>query len=210
MIQRIKTFINKCKSKYQYEKLSKTIDKMYSDFNSYVVCIEIGSDIVSFAKDVLDVIKEFRIEIKNQTGFIFQPIRVVDNCNLQENEYVIKVHGKVVLQDFVISTKDKVIESLKENLNELFVSYIEDIFTCEIMNKYIDQARKKNPYLVWNLVNTFSVYEIKMIFVHLLKNQKSIYNLSYIMEKIGQVTYGNDNSYCYDPIQVAKDLVAIL
>lgn len=210
MIQKIKNFIEKRKSKRKIEKLIENIDKMYSELKSDVVCIEVGSDIVDFVEEVLDVINEFRIEIKNKTGFIFQPIRVRDNSKLQENEYVVKIYEKIVLRDFVIPTKEKIRESLKDKLNEMYLENIEDIFTCEIMNKYIVQAREKNYYLVWNLTNTFSIYELKMIFILLLKNKKSIYNLSYIMEKIGQMTYGDGNSYCNDPIKVANNLVKIL
>ena len=68
----------------------------------------------------------------------------------------------------------------------------------------------ENIYLIWNLTNVYSIFELKMIFLHLLKNKKSISNISYIMEKIGEMTFSEGESYYNDPIKVAKKLVKIL
>lgn len=210
MIKKIKTFLKIEKTETRTTDIFSKIDYLYNSLETNEINIEIGSDIVPFIETIRYCIDKFRTKIKNEYGFIFSAIRIRDNSNLQENELKIFIQNKLVIQSFFIPTKEKIKKEFNENLNSLFYKHVDEIFTCEIMERYINLVRNKNSYLIWNLTNTYSIVELKDILVALLKNKKSIKNISYIMEQIGQISLSNGCPYYKNPQKIINELLTIL
>ncbi len=209
MIKKINKFLNLHKDTNENEILTK-IDNLYNSLDTESIQIEIGNDIVKFNETIRNCIDKFRTNTKEKYGFIFPAVRIRDKQSLQTNEVVIKINNKTAIEQFLIPTAEKVEQEFNEGLNKLFNDYIEDIFSCEIMERYILLVRNKNAYLIWNLTNTYSVVELKNILVFLLKNKKSLNNISYIMEQIGQICLSNGCPYYKEPQKVATELLKIL
>ena len=210
MIKRIKTFLKLEKNTVQTIDVFKQINDMYSSLDTEHICIEIGSDIIVFNEVLRNCIDKFRKNIKNKYGFIFPAIRVIDNKSLQENEVKIKLQNKEVIEFFLIPSDEKIINEVKENLDKLFFEHIDEIFTCGIMERYVNLVQKNNSYLIWNLTNTYSIVELKNIFIELLRNKKSIKNVSYIMEQIGEISLAHGQPYHKSPEKISKELLKTL
>ena len=210
MIKKIKTFLKLEKNTTETIDVFKQIDYMYSSLDTENICIEIGSDIVIFNETIRTCIDKFRKSIINKYGFILPAIKVIDNKYLQENEVKIKLESKPVIQLFLIPSEEKITNEFKDNLDKLFFDHIDKIFTCRIMERYVNLVQKKNSYLIWNLTNTYSIVELKNIFIELLKNKKSIKNISYIMEQIGEISLANGLPYHKTPQKITNELLKIL
>ena len=210
MIKKIKTFLKLEKNETNTTNIISKINDLYNSLESEDIQIEIGSDLINFIETIRDCIDSFRTKIKNKYGFILPVTRIKDNIHVQENELKIFVHNKLVIQTFLIPTEEKIKKEFKENLNTLFFNHIDKIFTCEIMERYINLVRSKNSYLIWNLTNTYSIVELKDILIALLKNKKSIKNISHVMEEIGRISLSNGCPYYKDPQRIIRELLKIL
>ena len=209
MIKKINKLLNFNKDTNENE-ISKKIDNLYASLDTESIQIELGNDIIKFNETLRNCIDKFRTKTKEKYGFILPAVRIRDRQNLQANEVIIKINNKTVIELFLIPTEAKVEQEFNEGLKKLFNDFIEDIFTCEIMERYILLVRKKNSYLIWNLTNTYTIIELKDILTSLLKNKKSLNNISYIMEQIGQISLSNGHPYYVEPQKVAKELLKIL
>ena len=79
------------------------------------------------------------------------------------------------------------------------------VFTNEITEKYINAVQSRNGWLVWNVSHLIPVTGIKVILVNLLKNGKSINDITYIFEKICEAaTKEKDWCSMRDPYKIAK------
>lgn len=210
MIKKIKTFLKLEKNTTETIDVFKQIDDMYDSLDTENICIELGSDIVIFNETIRTCIDKFRKSIKNKYGFVLPAIKVIDNNYLQENEIKIRLENKPVVQLFLIPSEEKITNEFKDNLDKLFFNHIDKIFTCRIMERYVKLVQKKNSYLIWNLTNTYSIVELKNIFIELIKNKKSIKNVSYIMEQIGEISLANGLPYHKEPRKITNELLKIL
>ena len=210
MIKKIKTFLKLEKNETIANDVFSKINDLYISLETEDIQIKIGSDLVDFIETIKDCIDGFRTELKNEYGFIFPAIRIRDNSNLQENELIFFIHNKPINQIFLIPTEEEIKKEFKSNLKKIFNNYLDEIFTCGIMERYINLVRNKNSYLIWNLTNTYSIVELKDILICLLKNKKSIKNISYIMEQIGKISLSNGYPYYKNPQTITKELLKIL
>lgn len=161
---------------------------LFKTLSCDVIRVEVGEDIVPFAENhIVDMIWKLRKAIKDKNGFIIPLVRVIDNEDLQENEYLIKVRDKVVYQGFVIPTGEDIEEDVRISLEQVCEDYLEEIFTNEIAEKYIDQVQaNNNGWLIWNITNVLRVTDIRLILVALLRDGKSIKDIDYVFDKIGE------------------------
>ena len=150
--------------------------------------------------------------MKEKSGFIIPPVRVINDRTLQENELQILIRGHVVFQDFTIPKKDYILETVLNNLAKITTKNISEIFTNEITEKYIDLVQKNNSWLIWNVMRIIPVTGIKLILVDILKAGKSIKDIVFVFEKICE--YASENKDLLspkDPYKIAecvkKDLV---
>ena len=92
-------------------------------------------------------------------------------------------------------------EELKRTISDLCEKHLDEIFTNELVEKYIEKAGEKNGRLVADLCGWLATVEIKHILVDLLKNGKSIENITHIFEKISEQLYINSR---YERLNIEK------
>ena len=185
------------------------ISSLYSKLEEDVVKIEIGLDLLPFIDDILQFCSDFRLKTFFKTGFILPPVHFVDSDSIQENEYRVYVQGLLIKTGFVVFTKDEILKEFSTVFDYLYENELDEIFTNEATENYLKKVEEKNYRLSQEITNFYDMHDIKQIFVNLLKNNKSIKNISSIVEKICAVNTENINKNNYDrlfyrPISVER------
>ena len=212
MIGKLKTFLNIKKPKQVQKTLDEKITELFESLKVDTLAVVFGDDILPFAQSIVNCIGRFRSAIKEKSGFIIPPVRVINDKDLQENEIQILVRGHMVFQDFAIQNKDYILESILNALAKISTANISEIFTNEMTEKYIDLVQKNNSWLIWNVMRILPVTGIKAILVDILKAGKSIKDIVFVFEKICEYASENkDFMSTKDPYKIAecikKDLV---
>lgn len=188
------------------------INELYETLVSQadIIRIEIGDDFVPYGKDIVNQISEFRENKKDENGFILPAVHVLDNQDLQENELIVKVRNKTVYQEFVIPNKESIIEEISLKLEQCFEEYLDEIFSIEAVEKCINLISTKNSYLIWNITNVLTMQGIKLILCNILKEGKSIKDITYIFEKISEVAIQEGHNFIYNPKKIAKEIIELV
>lgn len=167
----------------EFEKFKETFNTLSED----TIMFNVGFDLVPFAEEMVKSIKNSRNKIKNKTGFIIPLIRITSSKTLQENEIVVYIQGKEVFQEFIVFNKKEINKEIENIVNRIYDEYLDEIFTNEILENYISQVQRKNAWLIHDIMQILFVAEIKQLLMSLLKNGKSIKNISLIFEKISSI-----------------------
>ena len=185
MLKRIKNLFH-IKQEKEAPSIYEKIDNLYDALNDDTILIQIGSDLVPHGEFICNIISELREEIKDECGFILPPVRILDNSYYQENEYSISILSDVVTNNFLIPTEKGIRDELYEDLKTTVYNNLDKIFTNDIMEKYIETVQRNNSWLIWNISFSLSVIEIKTIMLDIIHRGKSINNINYIFEQIGE------------------------
>lgn len=205
MIEKLKTLLHIRKPKTIEKSIDERISDLYESLQVDVLAVAFGDDILPFAQNIVNGIGKLRIKLKDQSGFIIPPIRVINDKGLQENEIQILVRGHVVYSDFAIPTKEYVLKYVMSNLSKLATKNVSEIFSNEITEKYIDLVQKNNSWLIWNVLRLVPVTGIKVILVDILKAGKSIKDIVFVFEKICEYASENkDFTISKDPYRIAE------
>ncbi len=193
MLNRIKNLFNKKEECKVQESVYDKIDSLFDSMNSEVIVLELGEDLIEFRDSAVKIIGELRAQIKDECGFIMPSVTVRQNYAIQENEFVIYIQDKMIENRFVIPTEEDFASEVFDALKTAIYNNIECVFTNEITEKYIEKVQKNNNLLVCNLINILSVIEIKTILSDIIFKGKSINNINYIFEKIGEYVLSEGN-----------------
>ncbi len=182
------------------------IDAKFSELGGDTISIEIGDDLIDFGELLCSIVENVRTDINKKLGFIMPAVHIFNNCDLQENEYVIYIHGKQVEHDFIIPNIEG-IEGIYDKLKNAVLKNISSVFTNEITEKYIDTVQKNNGWLIYSLFCKITPPEIRTILTDILNSGHSIKNIHYIFEKIGDKVLV-DNKYCdTNPHKISKEII---
>jgi len=211
MLKRIRNLFNKNKEEVPILSVDDKIDCLFYSLKENIITIHIGSDLVKYGELICDIISDIRQEIKDECGFIIPAVKINENIFIQENEAVIYIREKQVDNCFLVPNE----ESIREEFYELFKSIVYDsintIFTNEITERYIYTVQENNSLLIWNLTNVLSTIDIKTILTDIILKGKSIENINYIFEKIGELILsgGEYRDYFkkYNPHTIAKQVI---
>ncbi len=185
------------------------VNQLFNQLGEEIIKIEIGDDLAQYAEYMCTAIEEFRENTMRKNGFILPLTNIIQNKDLQENELIIKVHGNETYHEFVIPTEEYVNKELNNALNVTVNSNLKNLFSNKIIEKYVDSARTGNEYLIYNICNTLTNYEIRDILVTLIENGKSINDIEYIFEKIGEEIF-YENKYNRDSKLIAENIIHYL
>ena len=192
MLNKIKKLFGK-KQVQEAVSVYEKIDNLFDTLNDEVVVLEIGEDLVEYATSIIETIGSLRKQIKSECGFIMPTVAVRENYYIQENEFKISVQEKLIEQRFVIPTEDEITEEVYDALKTVVYDNLNSVFTNEIAEKYINTVKKNNSMLVWNLTSILSIVDIKTILFDIIMKGKSINNINYIFEKMGEYVLSEGN-----------------
>lgn len=185
------------------------VNQLFNRLGEEVIKIEIGEDLAQFAEDMCTLIEEFRENTMKKNGFILPLTNIIQNNELQENEFLLKVHGNETYHEFLIPTEEYINKEINKALDATVNSNLKDLFSNKIIEKYVDSARTGNEYLIYNICNTLTNYEIRDILVTLIENGKSINDIGYIFERIGEEIF-YENKYNRDTKSIAENIIHYL
>ena len=208
MLHRIKKLFHLEKKEEETQTVYDKINDLFDSLNDDTILVQIGSDLTPFGDFICEVIASLRDEIKDECGFILPPVRIRDNECYQENEYTIDIHGEHAGGGFLVPNEEGIRVEFYETLKTVVYERIDDIFTNEIAEKYINIVQRDNSWLIWNLTNLLSVVDIRTILSDIICAGKSINNINYIFEKIGeQILSSGEYRDCgkkYNPHTISK------
>ena len=213
MLHRIKQIFH-LKNREEAPTVYEKINNLFDSLNEDIILVQIGSDLIPFAEFICNLISSLREEIKDECGFILPPVRILENECYQENEYTIDVRGEQAASGFLIPNEEGIREEFYEALKTVAYARIDDIFTNELAEKYINIVQRENGRLIWDLTNLLSVVDIKVILSDIINMGKSINNINYIFEKIGEqiLSDGEYREYGkkYNPHVISKAITKYL
>lgn len=185
MLQKIKNIFKK-QDQTNIKPVEEQIKDAFESLCADTIAIKIGEDLIDFGTEIVNEISILREDLKNETGFILPPVRVVgnDKFKLQENQFIIEIRGKKVIENFVIPNLKTTKEEIYSTLKQTSYNHIDQIFTMEICEKYINFVQQNNSWLIWDISKQLNGYEIREILINILKNKKSIFDIVYIFEQI--------------------------
>ena len=173
MLEKIIKLFNFQKNTETNETILNNIDDLFNSMNSDIITIFVGSDFTKLVDTIIETIKTTRTKVKEETGFIIPEIHILDDDNLQENELNLHIRGKKVLQRFIVPNMKEIEKELQEILNIIYQEHLEEIFSLELVEKYIEFSREKLAWTIWNITSMYSISEIRNILIYILKKQKS-------------------------------------
>ena len=168
-----------------FQKIKAKFDSLEED----TICFQFGDDMVLIADKIINTIERERERIKNKTGFILPLVRCINNSELQENEIDVLINGKKTEERFIIPKEENLQEEITNIINDLYEQHLSEIFSNELVEKYIEKARLNNYKTVTEVCYKLAAVEIKYILIDLLTHNKSIKNISYLFEKISEKIY---------------------
>ena len=169
------------------------IDNLFDTLSDDSLVVYIGTDLSTYIDSIIEVVSNLREEVKGECGFIMPAVSIKENFVIQENEFKICLSEECIEDRFVIPTKDNTCEEVYDALKSVVYNNIDRIFTNEITEKYINSVQRKNGWLIWNLTNVMSVIDIRTILVDIISFGKSIGDINYIFEKIGEQVLSNED-----------------
>ena len=210
MLNRIKSLFNirRCVGNLT---TNEKIENLFDSLQNEIITIEFGSDLIQFADSAIKLVWDLREQIKDECGFIMPAVKIKNNDIIQENEFRIYVIDKLAETRYVIPTEENLTEELYDGLKTVVYSNLDTVFTIEVTEKYINTVKKKNDLLVWNVMYILSVIDIKTILSDIISYGKSINNINYIFEKIGEQVLSDGIQQCslkkYNPHTISGAIV---
>lgn len=206
MIEKLKKIL-KLNRKHSEANVYSEIDKMFDNLGVDEICIQIGEDLVTFADEIGEKICDVRKKIKDKTGLIIPVVRILDNCDIQENEYQIQLRNKTKFTGYTVPKEDYAANEIIRKLEDVCMENIDIVLTNEMTEKYIEYVQRNNSWLVWYLSRLVPTTGIKFILTDLIKNGKSINDITFIFEKIcEQATKNRDMCTIPDARKIAENL----
>ena len=174
-------------------------DELFNSLGGDIITFEFGEDFVEYKDSILETIGKYRETLREKNGFIIPPVHILSNDKLQENEIVVKIREKEVLQKFAVPNRKGIKKEIKESLDFVYKNYLDEIFTYEIAEKYINTAQKTLFGTIWHITALYTVTEIRSVLLNLLENKKSIKNIVFVFEKFAECSldsgfYKHNNS----------------
>ena len=210
MLEKIIKLFNFQKNTETNETILNNIDDLFNSMNSDIITIFVGSDFTKLVDTIIETIKTTRTKVKEETGFIIPEIHILDDNNLQENELNLYIRGKKVLERFIVPNIKEIEKELQEILNIIYQEHLEEIFSLELVEKYIEFSREKLAWTISNITNMYSISEIRNILIYILKRQKSIRDINYVFEKFAICCSDFNSVYRQNPDIIAQRVASEL
>jgi SpoVK/Ycf46/Vps4 family AAA+-type ATPase len=169
--------------------------------NKPPLCLEIGNGLIPlFDKekngDLLDRIKR-SIE---ESGLIVPPTNIIDNLQLDDNEYRIKLNGvtigcyKIKLDSFLCIDPGNVEHEASSDPQGIITTHMvkickqraPDLLSLQMTKEMLDDCREDHPFVVEEVLKCLSVPEIQRVLKNLLKENVSIRSLDFILESLAE------------------------
>ena len=206
MIEKIKQIL-KLNSNAKQKSVKEEIDEMFDSLGVDELRIIIGEDLTFLGENLCQHIRDLRRKIKDKTGLIIPAVRILDSSEIQENEYQIKIRQNTVFTGFTVPQKDYAINEITSNFEKSCLNNVELVLSNELTEKYIETVQRNNGWLICYLSRLIPTTGIKIILSDLIKNGKSIQDISYIFEKICEVATKDRDMYSIrDPHKMAREL----
>ena len=195
MIERIKQIFNFNKKEQLLDKTpEEKIQELFDSLNGEIITFKVGNDFTEFQDIVNHEIANYREKLQKERGFVLPLIHVVSEDSLQENEFIVMIRERTVQQKFVIPNIKDIQKEVLSSLEYIVDSELENLFSYEILEKYLNCSQQRQPWTIWNLTICYSLAEIKDVLVGLLRKDKSIKNIDYIFGKIVDITL--ESGFC--------------
>ena len=223
MFNWLEKILSKILSKFKKEKIKPLtvedeISDLYRKIRNYKNSIQF-----SFVQDLMDfdikddlgkIISDFRQEWFVATGFILEPVRVMSDYDLQENEFRISIHDELVYVGYTSLTREKAVNEIKQALITICNQNVNKLFSIKILSEYMNELYNIDYLMYYRIRECLDILDIRAILANIVKQGKSIRDISYIFEKIYEYIPHNEiyptKFTCINPRQVSSYVVSCL
>jgi flagellar biosynthesis component FlhA len=170
-------------------KQASLIDSMQMD----EILLHIGYEIIPLLEEengggLLNYMPKIRREIAKKYGVIIPLIRLLDDVNLNKNEYAITIMGKTVAKE-----KATCSHSIYEHFSHVIEQNLPSLITREMVKLLTDATAIKYPITVEEAVpNRISYGDLAKLIIALLNKGKSVRNMYVILNHICNSPQVND------------------
>ena len=166
-------------------------DNMYERLGVDVISLNVGSGLLQIADPDQDgllmaKIPALRLRLTDDYGYIIPNVRIMDTSKLGEYEYSINIRDNSVARG-IVNLEDKEsnpVDVIIEHLQECVIKYVDRILTDKDVEKYMELVNSDNPSQINYLQEYFSVYDIRRIFVNLIRDKVSIKDICFVFMKL--------------------------
>lgn len=186
--------------------------KMLDTVDIDIIWLCIGEDIMKtdtyFLKkgyrSKLDSLKEKLFET---LGYRYPAIRITDDIEIPNNEYIILVRGRQVAKGEFKYNSQESLNKIFETLENVIIQHVHEIFTVKETYEYIDYIKENySKKIADKLLKNFDIYEIKNTLCNLIQQRISIANLPIVIKKLEEFSkYKNiQQNYFYRRLKHAQ------
>ena len=134
MLEKIKQLL-KLNRKEPVESVEDQINDMFKSLSVDELRIIVGEDLIGIAPAICQRIQELRKKIKEEKGFIMPAVRIIDDFDLQENEYQIQVKNKTVFTGYTVPKETYACDEISKNMEISCMENLDLVFTNEITER---------------------------------------------------------------------------
>ena len=125
------------------------IDNLFDDLTVDELSIRVGNDLVEFGEELCKRITQLRDDIAEECGYIIPPVRILDDNEMQENQFCIFVRNNPCRVGYTVPTVDYACEEIINELRDVCFEHIDVVFSTALTEKYIERASRNNGGLVF-------------------------------------------------------------
>ena len=207
LFEKIKNTFKKQEIKTQNEDVPSIINRMYASLDFAEISVCVGTDLDALVENLAEKIGNLRQLMFDKNGFILPVIPMTVNEEYQENEYRIFVRGNEVFTGFVIPNQDFAPDEICQKIEDVCEEHLSEIFSTVVVEKYIDLVNSATNRLVRSLFDITDITGVRIILLDLLKDGKSIKNITSICEKICEFGAKNRAQYSKFTPKIIGDFV---
>lgn len=176
-------------------------DRMYDNLGIDIISIIVGRALNSIIDadqedSLLPNIVALRKRLTETYGYIIPNVSMSKSDDLDEYEYQIKIRNNLVLSDIINLKKvtlSETVEKIIQELSKCVMEHVDLILTESDVDKYIAIVKNTNPSQVKYLQEKFSTYDIRKLFVNLIKDKVSIRDVGFIFMKLNEFSAETTN-----------------
>ncbi len=172
--------------------------------------IEFGSGLIQVFVDGLktNIVNEQRKKLVEETGMLMPILRIIDNADLQDNEYKIKSYDKILKRNIADMTDDNIFQTLIIDVVQECKSNYSDILNKQLVKSMMDNIKKMYPGEIEGIIPDKIDYLVLIdIMKEIIKRNGNIRNQIKIVEIVEKEFLLNNNTNVADIVDKLMELI---
>jgi len=190
--------LNKIDKKLKLLKTPNDIFKTYERLGVDVIKLEISQNLVSdigdIAKPIIAIIRDVRLELTDEYGFVMPSIHILDNTKIKSGIKFFIRGNEVDFLEIDYENVEFPIEEFRNKLKSIVLNNIDKVFTIQEAAMMLELNVLINGRKNDVLENKIDIYDIREIFVKIIQKGGKLTDFLYIYERINHYSKTTKNT----------------